>query len=124
MIKFFFISSCSLFFINCSAQKITPIKAPAVIVRNHHPVKVLDCWQQLDIEKDTMSGTSLNRAYKEIIKNKKGKEIIVAVIDTDIDIHHEDLKSAIWVNKKEIPNNGKDDDNNGYIDDVNCWNFL
>ncbi|TGD58733.1 S8 family serine peptidase [Flavobacterium humi] len=124
MIKFLFISSCCLFFINCAAQKTTPIKAPAVIVRKHHPVKVLNCWQQLDIEKDTMAGTSLQRAYKEILKNKKGKEIIVAVIDTDIDIHHEDLKSSIWVNKDEIPNNGKDDDNNGYIDDVNGWNFL
>ncbi len=105
-------------------QKLNPIKAPAIIFRNETPVKVRDVWHHLDIEKDTLPGTSLNRAYKEIIKNKKGSAIIVAVIDTDIDIKHEDLKQAIWTNKKEIPNNGKDDDHNGFIDDVHGWNFL
>ncbi|MEO8516314.1 MAG: S8 family serine peptidase [Flavobacterium sp.] len=110
---------------SCKAQQtIKYIKAPSVIYKNSLPLKVRDCWQNLDIEKDTLAGTSLYRAYSEIIKNKKGKEVIVAVIDTDIDINHEDLKSAIWVNKKEIPNNGIDDDHNGYIDDVNGWNFL
>ncbi|WP_164974447.1 S8 family serine peptidase [Flavobacterium amnicola] len=107
-----------------SQQEYKLIKAPQVVYKNSLPVFVRNCWHNLDIEKDTLAGTSLNRAYKEIIKNKKGKEIIVAVIDTDIDIHHEDLKSAIWINKKEIPNNGIDDDHNGYIDDVNGWNFL
>ena len=54
----------------------------------------------------------------------KSKTIIVAVIDSGIDINHEDLSGNIWVNTGEIPNNGIDDDNNGYIDDVNGWNFL
>ena len=119
----FFIFSFT--FITSSAQKkLVAIKAPTVTYRNLTPVKIRDCWHHLDIEKDTMPGTSLNRAYKDIIKNKKGTPIIVAVIDTDIDINHEDLKPSIWVNKKEIPNNGKDDDHNGYIDDINGWNFL
>jgi cell wall-associated protease len=118
-----FLSLIVLF--NCySQQKLTPIKAPKIVNRNKLPIAQRDEWQHLDIEKDTLAGTSLNRAYSEIIKNKKGKEIIVAVIDTDIDINHEDLKPAIWINKKEIPNNGKDDDKNGYIDDVHGWNFL
>jgi cell wall-associated protease len=112
------------FFWSNAQQKISPIKAPVVVFKNKLSVAVRDCWQYLDIEKDTIPGTSLHRAYQEIIKNKKGKTVIVAVIDTDIDIHHEDLKSAIWVNKKEIPNNGIDDDHNGYVDDVNGWNFL
>lgn len=51
------------------------------------------------------------------------KEVIVAVMDTGIDINHEDLKDAIWVNQGEIPDNGVDDDGNGYIDDVNGWDF-
>jgi cell wall-associated protease len=111
--------------IMCTAQqKLIPIKTPSIFYRNTLTVPVRSSWQHLDIEKDTLPGTSLNRAYREIIKNKKGKEIIVAVIDTDIDINHEDLKPAIWVNKKEIPNNGLDDDHNGYIDDVHGWNFL
>jgi cell wall-associated protease len=81
-------------------------------------------WQFKDFKKDTIAGISLEKAYQEIIKNKKGKPIIVAVLDTELDINHEDLKPAIWINKKEIPKNGKDDDHNGYIDDVNGWNFL
>lgn len=51
------------------------------------------------------------------------KEIIVAVIDTGIDISHEDLASNIWTNTLEIPGNGIDDDGNGYVDDQNGWNF-
>lgn len=49
--------------------------------------------------------------------------VVVAVIDTDVDIDHPDLKGNIWVNKGEIPGNNLDDDNNGYVDDVNGWDF-
>ncbi len=52
-----------------------------------------------------------------------GDEVIVAIIDTGIDISHEDLKDNIFVNTKEIAGNGIDDDNNGFIDDINGWNF-
>ena len=51
------------------------------------------------------------------------KDIIVAVIDSGVYIEHPDLKDNIWVNKGEIPGNQIDDDNNGYIDDINGWNF-
>lgn len=112
-------------YISCLAQENNNfIKMPKTIYKNDLSLQVRKNWHLLDIEKDTLAGTSLVRAYNEIIKNKNGKEIIVAVIDTDIDIYHEDLKQAIWVNKKEIPDNGKDDDHNGYIDDINGWNFL
>jgi subtilisin family serine protease len=50
--------------------------------------------------------------------------VIVAVIDSGIDIDHEDLKSVMWINEKEVPGNGMDDDKNGYIDDVYGWNFI
>lgn len=50
-------------------------------------------------------------------------DIVIAVIDTGIDINHPDLKYRIYKNKKEVPNNGVDDDSNGYIDDVNGWDF-
>ncbi|MCB0444584.1 MAG: S8 family peptidase [Gelidibacter sp.] len=81
-------------------------------------------WSHLDLIKDTIPGMSVNKAYDQIIKNKKGKTTIVAVIDSGVDIDHEDLKDVIWTNTKEIANNGKDDDNNGYIDDIHGWNFL
>ena len=51
------------------------------------------------------------------------RETIVAIIDTGVDYKHEDLKNVLWVNPGEIPGNGIDDDNNGYVDDVNGWNF-
>ncbi|THB64967.1 MAG: hypothetical protein D6B27_09450, partial [Gammaproteobacteria bacterium] len=51
------------------------------------------------------------------------KDIMVAIIDSGININHEDLKDRIWTNTAEIPNNGIDDDNNGFIDDINGWNF-
>ncbi|WP_225035950.1 S8 family peptidase [Winogradskyella sp. SM1960] len=81
-------------------------------------------WGHLDLVNDTIPGMSVDKAYTEIIKNKKGKSVIVAVIDSGVDIDHEDLNGVLWTNKDEIPNNGKDDDNNGYVDDVHGWNFL
>ena len=81
-------------------------------------------WAHLDFIKDTIPGMSVNKAYDELIKNKKGVKVIVAVIDSGIDIDHEDLEDLIWTNKNEIPYNNKDDDNNGYVDDVHGWNFL
>ncbi len=81
-------------------------------------------WGAYDLLRDTIPGMSVDRAYKEIIKGKKGQKVIVAVIDSGIDVEHEDLKNVLWTNKKEIAGNGKDDDNNGYVDDIHGWNFL
>ncbi len=84
----------------------------------------LNTWSHSDLEKDTIPGMSVDKAYTELVKNKKGKTVIVAVVDSGVDIDHEDLDGVIWTNKDEIANNGKDDDNNGYIDDIHGWNFL
>jgi len=81
-------------------------------------------WLHLDLVKDTIPGMSIDKAYNEIVKNKKGTTVVVAVIDAGIDTKHEDLDGVMWVNKREVPNNNKDDDGNGYIDDINGWNFL
>src|ERR1035437_552593 len=105
MIKQFFITSL---FITTSlfAQK----KAP-------------DNWQLLDPATDKIYGAGVEDAYKTL-QGKKSKTVIVAVIDGGIDIEHEDLKGVIWTNTGEIPDNGIDDDHNGYIDDVHGWSFL
>ncbi len=82
-------------------------------------------WFNLDIKEDNLRGLSTEKAYRELLKNKKPqKTIIVAVIDSGVDIAHEDLKDVLWTNPKEIPGNGIDDDKNGYIDDVHGWNFI
>ncbi len=49
--------------------------------------------------------------------------IIVAVTDDGVDLDHEDLAKNMWKNQREIPNNDIDDDNNGYVDDVEGWDF-
>ncbi|WP_449440192.1 S8 family peptidase [Pedobacter steynii] len=81
-------------------------------------------WQNLDLKADSTFGISTERAYNELLKGKKSTKVIVAVLDGGVDINHEDLKSIIWINKKEKVGNGKDDDKNGYTDDINGWNFL
>lgn len=81
-------------------------------------------WQNLDLKKDSVFGISTERAYQELLKGKKSKPVVVAVLDGGVDWNHEDLKGVIWINKKEIAGNGKDDDKNGYVDDVHGWNFI
>ena len=82
-------------------------------------------WHMMDKESDGYEGISADKAYQFLkSKNLKSKTVIVAVIDTGIDTLHEDLKSILWNNPNEIPGNGKDDDGNGYIDDMHGWNFL
>ncbi|MCC9042169.1 S8 family peptidase [Myroides sp. M-43] len=82
-------------------------------------------WSHLDILNDTVPGMSVDRAYEEILKGKKlPSKVIVGVVDSGIEIDHDDLKTQVWTNPKEIIGNGIDDDNNGYIDDIHGWNFL
>ena len=81
-------------------------------------------WQNLDLEIDSVPGMSVDRAYNELLKGLNPNKVIVAVIDSGIDIYHEDLNGLIWKNEDEIPDNNIDDDNNGYIDDLNGWNFF
>jgi subtilisin family serine protease len=88
-------------------------------------IKLPPNWYNLDLTADGYFGISTEKAYKELLSDKKPKQnVIVAVIDGGVDINHEDLKDVLWANKKEIPGNGIDDDGNGYVDDVHGWNFI
>ena len=69
------------------------------------------------------AGLNVSGAY-DSLPSHSPKEIIVAVVDTGVDHTHEDLKDIMWENKREIPGNGIDDDNNGYIDDIHGINTL
>jgi len=69
------------------------------------------------------NGIAVEKAY-DFLKAKPAQTVIVAVIDSGVDADHEDLRDVMWVNPGEIPENGIDDDKNGYIDDIHGWNFL
>lgn len=86
--------------------------------------KAPENWFNLDPTADKVYGVSTEKAYNELLKGKTAKPVIVAVIDGGVDVNHEDLKPVIWTNPKEIPDNGIDDDKNGYVDDVHGWNFI
>lgn len=113
---------------SCGSQKMisTPIENIDNLPLKTTPVAENDLkrWSHLDLVKDTIPGMSVDKAYKELIKGKKGKKVIVGIVDSGVDINHEDLKAVIWTNPKEIAGNGIDDDKNGYIDDIHGWNFL
>ncbi|MBT8236621.1 MAG: S8 family peptidase [Bacteroidia bacterium] len=95
------------------------------------PLKISDLteaqektWSHADLIADTIPGMSINKTYTEIIGTRKGKKVVVAVLDSGIDLTHEDLDGVLWTNKGEKPGNGVDDDRNGYIDDIHGYNFL
>lgn len=88
------------------------------------PLTTKPNWFTLDFEQDGVRGMSVEKAYQTLLKNRKAEKVIVAIIDSGVDINHPDLKEKIWTNPNEIPGNGKDDDKNGFIDDVHGWDFL
>ena len=82
-------------------------------------------WQLLDQDADRVPGISAERARRELLAGREpARTVLVAVIDNGIDTSHADLRANLWVNPKEIPGNGRDDDNDGYIDDVRGWNYI
>ena len=108
---------------NLPVPKGNPIAINAVAKKAALTENVKQGWSHLDLLKDSIPGMSLDKAY-EFVQNKKGATVVVAVVDSGTDLKHEDLKDVAWVNPKEIPGNGIDDDKNGFIDDINGWNFL
>ena len=126
----FLFAAFALTFSSCNTA-LAPIKSTDVANIDKVPLKTtplkpadLQRWSNLDLSKDTVPGMSVDRAYAELLKGKKGVQVIVGVVDSGLDIDHVDLKGRIWKNSKEIPGNKIDDDKNGYIDDINGWNFL
>ena len=95
-----------------------------LIKQNEEQKKQADLdWYNCSFDKDGVYGAEVNKAY-DFLKGKKiKKRPVVALIGSGMDIEHEDLKQAIWVNPKEKAD-GKDNDKNGLVDDINGWNFL
>lgn len=88
-------------------------------------IKALNDWYFKDFKKDSVLGLSLTKLYNSDIykQNSTNETVLVAVIDTEIDTNHEDFDNIFWKNNEEQPN-GRDDDDNGYIDDLYGWNFI
>ncbi len=116
----------ALCLVSCSKKKYSRIYLPANLLEKKKPLnrKQLKNWSGKDLLLDTVPGISLYRLYDSLLVDKEGKEVIVAILDTEIDTNHKDLKGKFWINEDEIPDNNIDDDYNGYVDDVKGWNFL
>lgn len=80
-------------------------------------------WPYLDPIADSIAGIGLNRAY-ELLKGRPSVPVVVGVLDSGVDIAHEDLQDVIWKNPNETTGNNTDDDKNGYVDDLTGWNFM
>ena len=113
MKKKVFIFTSFLLFIFCKSIERTNIEDR----------KQIDFWHRKDYILNGIYGSSLEKWQKEnsrVISN----EIIVATLDTQIDLDHENFQGQFWINNKETPQNGIDDDKNGYVDDINGWHFV
>lgn len=99
------------------------IAAQAVVAPEND--KDLKTWYHKDYATTKVYGVNTDNAYKFLeSKGLKPKSVVVAVLDSGVEVDHPGLVKNMWKNPNEVPNNGKDDDGNGYIDDVYGWNFL
>lgn len=124
--KSVFILFTLLFVSSCASLKLEGVPITTVDGNSEkQPNRAMfKSWQHKDPVTDALPGMSVDRAHENLLSNNEGSQVIVAVIDTGIDIDHEDLTGLIWTNTNEIPDNGIDDDKNGYVDDIHGWNFL
>lgn len=131
ILKPFFLITASAFLLSACVSSVAPIVSTPIENIDSLPLKVkpltdaeTKSWVAADLLRDTIPGMSVDRAYSEILTGRTGIPVIVGVIDSGVDIEHEDLKDIIWTNADEIPDNGIDDDKNGFVDDIHGWNFL
>ncbi|GAA5520110.1 S8 family peptidase [Aliifodinibius salicampi] len=108
-----------------SQDKTTPQEKVDQPVDFSTMLKPPEGWHHWDEEQTQFRGISSELAYTKILSDNSPEEkVVVAVIDGGVDTNHEDLDDVMWINEDEIPDNGKDDDGNGYVDDVHGWNFI
>lgn len=82
-------------------------------------------WFHLDRVPQSGPGLDTRAAYNDVLAGRSPRDTVrVAILDSGIDLDHEDLAAAAWTNADEVPGNGVDDDNNGYVDDLHGWNFI
>ena len=85
----------------------------------------LKTWYHKDFSTTNVYGVNTDNAYKFLeSKGLKPRTIVVGVLDSGVEVDHPGLINNMWKNPNEIPNNGIDDDKNGYVDDIHGWNFI
>jgi hypothetical protein len=104
--------ACKLLMQSPDVEYATPVYAHQLFFTPNDPLYIDQVWMQ-NLQMD---------AAWDITKGSP--DVLIAIIDSGTDWQHEDLKDKIWSNPGEIPNNGIDDDNNGFIDDVRGWDFV
>ncbi|MFB6249827.1 MAG: S8 family serine peptidase [Salinibacter sp.] len=82
-------------------------------------------WFHLDGDRGRIPGLATRSAYETVLADRSARDTVtVAIIDSGVDIDHEDLAASTWTNRDEVPDNNADDDGNGYVDDRHGWNFI
>ncbi len=122
-IRFFFLTAFTVLSLNARAVGFSNI----LLLQDTSlgdTVNIPKDWFLRDPEADHMQGVSAEKTYSTLLIGRPSKTVLVAVIDSGIDVEHEDLKDVVWTNEDEIPGNGVDDDKNGYVDDIHGWNFI
>ena len=107
-------------------ERSTDATAPdTAATRTARPDRAPQDWFHLDREARRIPGLATQTAYETVLKGRAPRDTVtVAIIDSGVDVDHEDLTATTWRNRDEVPGNAKDDDDNGYVDDVHGWNFI
>ncbi len=125
----FYTGVIAFLLVSCKSIATIPVPEPstfsvtAVAKKTPLTEEEINSWSHSDLVNDSIPGMSMDKAYA-FLQGKKGVEVIVGVVDSGTDLQHEDLIDVAWVNRNEIAENNIDDDKNGYVDDINGWNFL
>jgi subtilisin family serine protease len=98
-----------------------PVPAPTLPPITEAP----NDWHLRDATTDRLPGISLLKAERELLAGKQPRRtVVVAIIDSGIDTAHVELRPQLWTNSAEVAGNGRDDDNNGFVDDARGWSFI
>jgi subtilisin family serine protease len=108
-----------------AALALAPLAAAPLRAQAAMPDTAPANWHLLDVTAERVPGISAERAYRELLSGLRPRDtVVVAIIDSGIEIDHPDLAGVVWTNPREVAGNRRDDDGNGYVDDVHGWDFL